>query len=293
MDDQKVVKFLKGKKWIKIVKSVYCRFQDDDVPALGAQLTYFLILSFFPFLIFLITLVSYTPVTGEAAMRDLSRLLPAGIYSIIADILRQILAVRSGTLLSFGMIAALWTASDGVGAVIKGINKAYDQEESRSFWKIKIISILFTLTLALVLIFSFILLIFGEMLGTYLFHLLGRPETFGAAWDIVRYIITLLTLLLVFTSLYYHIPNRRMSIKDVLPGAIFSTIGWAVISVAFSFYMNSFGNFSYTYGSIGGIIGLLIWLYWSSLILLTGGELNATLHYARQGKERPKGKRYC
>lgn len=262
-------------KWFALLKNLYLRFRDDEVPALGAQLAYYLVLSFFPFLIFLLTLSSYLPFDGEKVIAGLSGLLPAESYNLTAGIIRHAVGARSGTLLPFGMAATVWAASNGVLALIRGINKAYDIRETRPFWKVRGISILFTIALALSIILAFAMLVFGRMLGEFIFGIMGISAVFTYAWNIFRYLITLALLMPVFVSLYLIMPNRRLSIKQVLPGSMFSSLGWVLASMLFSYYVDSFRNYSTMYGSIGGIIILLVWLYLSSVIILLGGEINA------------------
>lgn len=264
----------------KTIRNIYLRFQDDDIPALAAQLTYYFILSFFPFLIFLITLVSFTPVTSEQALNDLSKIMPSSAYNIVSDIISQVVNSRRATFLSFGMLATIWASSNGMNAVIRGLNRAFDQKETRPFWKVRGLSVLATIALALTILFSFFLLVFGEIIGEQLFIFLGFSHIFKTVWTFIRYFIPLITMLLVFTLLYLFTPNRRLTLREVMPGSLFSTFGWILTSVLFSLYINNFGNFSRTYGSIGGVIALLIWLYWISIIILLGGELNATLAFS-------------
>ncbi|MGI6776907.1 MAG: YihY/virulence factor BrkB family protein [Acetivibrionales bacterium] len=268
-------------KYESFFKNVAKRYKEDEVAALGAQLTYYLILSFFPFLIFLITLISYTPLTHEESIKTLEHLMPPQTYGLVVEMRRQVMSSDRRTILSFGMIATLWTASRGVCALIKGINKAYDQEETRPFWKLNGISILFTLGIALVILFSFVLLVLGKVLGEYLFNMLGITKLFKTAWDFIRYFTPLLSMTIVFVSVYYYIPGKRLKLKQVLPGSAFAVIGWVLLSVVFSFYINNFSIYTTTYGSIAGIIILLLWLYWCSIIILIGAEINATLAFDR------------
>lgn len=269
------------RKLLKIVQKLYSRFINDEVTALGAQLTYYLILSFFPFLIVILTLVSYIRITDEEAMRWLSKLLPYSAYEITEVIISQAVNGRSETLLSFGMAAGIWAASNGVLALTRGLNKAYGGKETRPFWKTRGIAILFTLGLALSILLSLILLVFGRAFGECIFSIIGFSYLFGPVWDVIRLFITLSIMMLVFTFMYRYIPNRRLCFREVFPGSLFSTAGWIIISIAFSFYVNNFSNYSNMYGSIGGIIVLLIWLYISSVIVLTGGELNVVLTFGR------------
>jgi len=283
---------LKNSKWVLIIKDLYCRFHDDEVPALGAELTFYLILSFFPFLIFILVLLSYTPITSESFLINLSNILPRESYYAVYRAIEEIMEGRSQTLLSFGMITTLWSASNGVNALIRGLNKAYDEEETRSFIKIRGISLFFTLALAISILFSFGLIIFGEPLGRSLLSLMGLSPWFKTLWGIFRYLIMMIALFLVLLFLYRYMPNHHLSFKDVVPGTLFSALIWIVISTAFSNYVNNFGKFNKMYGSIGGVIALLLWLYMSSVVILLGGELNGTLIFLKQGKSKPRCKKF-
>lgn len=266
---------------IEVVKDLYFRFNDDDVPALASQLAYYFILAIFPFLIFLINLISLTPITSEQALNDLSKVVPTAAYDIIKDVINQVSHTNRQTFLSFSMVATLWAASNGMNAVIKSLNKAYDQHESRSLWKVRGLSIIATIAFAFTIIFSFILLILGEIIGRNIFLFLGFSNSFKTLWSYIRFISPVVIMIIVFALLYRHMPNRRMKYSEVLAGSIFSSVGWLITAVLFSIYVNNFSNYANTYGSIGGIILLIIWLYWISIIILLGGELNASLAYNR------------
>jgi membrane protein len=269
---------------LAFLNSLYSRFRDDEVPALGAQLTYYLILAFFPFVIFLLTLSAYTPLSREDILTDMIALMPTTVGTLVGDVFREIVRERSTALLSIGMIAAIWTASNGMMAIIRTLNKAYDVEERRPYWKVKGISILYTLGLSIVISLSFVLLVFGQMIGRYAFSMLELSDTFEALWGPLKYILTLILMCTVFALLYYTAPNRRIRFYDVLPGALFTTTGWVAISLGFSYYVNHFSSYTTTYGSLGGIIVLLVWLYVSSILILLGGEINAELTFKRPTK---------
>jgi len=266
---------------IPLIKDLYFRFNDDDVPALASQLAYYFILAIFPFLIFLINLISFTPITSEQALNDLSKLVPNVAYDIIKNVIDQASHTNRQTLLSFSMIATLWAASNGMNAVIKSLNKAYDRHETRSLWKVRFLSIIATIAFAFTIILSFFLLILGEVIGRSIFAFLGLSNSFKILWSYIRFISPVAIMIIVFALLYRYMPNRRMKYSEVLAGSIFSSIGWLILSVLFSIYVNNFPNYANTYGSIGGIILLIIWLYWISIIILLGGELNAALVYNR------------
>lgn len=283
---------MKNTKLILIIKDLYCRFQDDEIPALGAQLTFYLILAFFPFLIFILIIMSYTPITSEAFLSNLSNILPNEAYYAVYKTIKEIMKGRSQTLLSFGMITTLWSASNGVNALIRGLNKAYDEEETRSFFIIRGISLFFTIAIATSILFSLGLVVFGEVLGGSIFSLMGLSPWFKTLWSVFRYFIMIITLIIVLLFLYRYMPNRNLSFKEVIPGTFFSTLLWLLISTAFSNYVNNFGKFNKMYGSIGGVIALLLWLYISSIVILLGGELNGTLIFLKQGKSKPHCKKF-
>lgn len=280
------------KRFFTFLQDLYCRIQDDEVPALGAQLTYYLILSFFPFVIFLITLSAYTPLSRDDILTDLVTLMPTAVGPLVGDLFREIIQERSSTLLSIGMIAAIWTASSGMMAIIRTLNKAYDVSERRPYWKVKGIAIVYTVCLSIVICLSFVLLVFGQMIGRYAFGVLDIPNSFESSWGLLKYILTLGIMCTIFALLYYTAPNRRIRFYDVLPGALFTTVGWVVISLSFSYYVNHFSNYTTTYGSLGGIIILLIWLYLSSVLILLGGEINASITFGKEGKEKTEGKSF-
>ncbi|WP_238649412.1 YihY/virulence factor BrkB family protein [Paenibacillus piscarius] len=261
----------------RFIKQLWVKINTDDVQGIAAQLTYYLILSLFPFLIFIMTLIGYANISLEKYIHQLEQVMPAEAITIIEEILQDVSAGRSQTLLSFGMLATLWAASKGINAIIKGLNRAYEIDESRVFWKIRGIALLATLTIGLVVLLSILLLVLGTWLKTQVFLLVDLPYGFQKLWDLLQYLIPLLVMFIVFTLLYWIAPSRRLLLREVMPGALFSTIGWITTSILFSVYVNQFSDFSKTYGSLGGVTVLLLWLYISSFIILAGGEINAVL----------------
>ncbi|NBD26232.1 YihY/virulence factor BrkB family protein [Paenibacillus glycinis] len=277
---------------ISFSKHLYCRFQDDDVQAMGAQLTYYLILSFFPFLIFIIAVLSFADLTVNDVIDRIRPVMPQLSTETIADAFEEIQSSRSGSLLSIGLLVTIWSASSGVSAIMKALNKAYDVEESRPFWKVKAYSLLFTVVLALVIVFSLVMLIFGRIIGDMLYKETRLPGNFDALWSVAQFVLPIAVMAVLFVALYRYAPNLRLRFREVLPGALFATFGWIATSLAFSFYVNNFGSYSKTYGSIGGIIVLLTWLYLSSIIIVMGGEINAVLHFDRNGKTKDNCKQF-
>ncbi|HEY5575564.1 MAG TPA: YihY/virulence factor BrkB family protein [Clostridiaceae bacterium] len=276
----------------KYIKNLVYRFRDDDVTALASELSYSLLISFFPMLIFIMTLIGFSSLNSSEVLSWLSRILPSSLFELVKSTVIDVLETRSHNLLTLSFIFTIWISSTGFKAVIKGINRAYDEKERRSLIKLEIIAILSTLALTLIIFLALALLVLGGVIGHNLGIYLGYPKEFKAAWDIFRYIIILSTMVFVFAALYKFIPSRKMTWMEVIPGAIFATLGWVAASMAFSFYVNNFGDYTNIYGSIGVIIILLTWLFLTSVIIIMGGEVNASLPFDHGGKIKPAGKKY-
>lgn len=272
-------------KPIVILDQIIYRIKEDRVFGTGAQLTYFLILSIFPFIVVLLNIISYTPLVREDVLANLTWYMPLETQELIYGFVDEIVKTSSQELLSFALIAGIWTASSGLTPVIRAINIAYDYEEKRSYFKIKAMAILFTLALLVLLIFIFSTLVLGELIGNKLSSYFHRTGLFLKIWSTLKLAITPAYMILTFALLYKFSPcvekRKSITLKNTLPGAIFSTLGWMITSTIFSYYVNNFGKYSITYGSLGGVIILLIWLYISSIIIVLGGEVNATLEYLK------------
>jgi len=267
---------------------MYYRLLDDDILALGAQMAYYLILSFFPFLIFLMALIGNSPISSQQVLMGLLGILPEEAYILVRNTVVEIVDTKAGGLAPVSGIVALWFASNGIGSIITGLNKAYDEKERRPFWLVKLISIIFTLLLSTVIIFSFILLVFGGVIKKQILDGMELEPSYQNLWNTGRYIFISSVIFLVFLILYRFTPSRRMRWREVIPGAILATIGWLGTSLGFAYYVDNFSNYSRFYGSIGGVVVLLIWLYYSAVIVLLGGELNAALAYEKKAKDRDK-----
>lgn len=275
-----------SKREIIFFKELTFRFKDDNVTAIGAQLSYYLILSIFPFLIFFLNILSFTPIVREDVLQNIIVVLPLETQKIITSLVMETIRTSSETLLSFGAITGIWAASKGLMALIRAINKAYDVEETRSYVELRLLAILFTFCLLILLTIVLLTLVFGEVLANQLFDFLGMTINFIIFWEYFRVAISMAFMVLIFALLFRFSPSiengKRISFKQTLPGAVFSSVGWIITSSMFSYYVNNFGTYAKTYGSIGGIIVLLIWLYISSIIVVLGGEINATLEYMRK-----------
>lgn len=269
-------------KCIIYLKDLIKRFNSDDVLALSSQLSYSLLFSVFPLIIFLMILIGLSPVRSDDVLIGLRRLVPISTFDLIHGTIVEVVDTKRGHLIPLSIIFIIWSASTGFSAVIKALNKAYDEEEHRSFLKVQLIAVLFMLSLIFILIGTILLLVFGEGFGKAISISLGVSIVFTFVWNILRYVIVGFAMVLIFTFLYHYTPCRRLRWIEVIPGSIFATIGWISTSTIFSFYVNNFGSYSLIYGSLGAVIALLTWLFLSSIIIIMGGELNAVILFNKK-----------
>lgn len=270
------------------LKQLVVRVIDDDITALAAQLAYNLLLSFLPFLLLLLTMLGYSDLQSKDVLIYLRQIMPKSAFDLIYTTVIDVIDSQNGNLLSLSIIGIIWSGSSGFRAIINGLNKAYDEKETRPYWKTLMISILFMVGLAGVIIVAVALVVFGQMIGNLIATRLNLSSEFILNWDIIRYLITLGGMVFVFAALYHFTPCRRLTWKEVMPGATFSTLGWLISSLGFAYYVNNFNNYSSIYGGIGAVIVLMLWLYITSIIILLGGEINALLAYQKSGKEKPR-----
>ncbi|HZK55336.1 MAG TPA: YihY/virulence factor BrkB family protein [Desulfosporosinus sp.] len=276
----------KLRDWIiyRTIKQLIFRYKEADLPSMSAQITYYLILAFFPFLLFLINLLSFTPLSSELLITNFNAFLPHDTAILVKNMLVQTVQAKSTTLLILGMLGSLWAASKGVSAIRKGLNNSYEVKESRHFVHLSFIALISTLGVTVMIIFTIVMLVFGKIIGSYVFGLIGATHLFEIIWSFLRYGIPLSLMFMTFSLIYKYVPNRRLKFKNIMVGTIFATGGWITTSLLFSFYVNTFANYEKVYGSLGGVIALISWLYISALIILLGGELNAISSNGEQEK---------
>lgn len=272
------------KKAFIIVVDLIKRVQSDDITAWASKLTFYILLSIFPFLLFLMQILSYTSLSNVDVLYQFRDIFPEEIFGILGFITTDIEQSQSDTILSIAFIATIWAASKGIMAIITSLNKAYREDETRSYFFLRFMAFVYTIAFAVVLILTFILIIFWNKLLSFAFSYIYLPTALEGIIEFIRILFAMVLLFFFFVLLYNASPNKKISFKEVVPGSILSTVGWLGMSFIFSFYIDNLGNFSYMYGSLASIIILMIWLYLCSIIILVGGELNAitTEKYSRR-----------
>ncbi|MDO5718062.1 MAG: YihY/virulence factor BrkB family protein [Tissierellia bacterium] len=256
------------------MKVLIDNFKKGDLVSSGAMLAYFLLFSLFPFLIFFLNLLALIAAGKQTTIIEAMKYLPENVNSMVKPVVISLINSSSGTLLSASFILAVWSGSNGIIKLMREINLAFGNNTRRGFFKERLLGIVFTLALAALLILLISSRVFGNVIINAVYSILGENEFIGVIWGYFRSLVPLLFMILVFTLLYkFSASNkdkRNLRFRDVLPGAIFTTITWIALTIAFAFYVDNFGNYDKTYGSLGGIIVLMTWLFLSSIIMIVG-----------------------
>jgi membrane protein len=202
------------------------------------------------------------------------------VYSVLGDVL----ASHRGTWLSFGMLGLIWTASAAFDSMIEALNIAYDVKDDRPFWKTRLLAIALAAIIGSLLLSALGVMVVGPRFGDWLASRLGLSAVFAVMWPFLRWMLALCFTILAVEVLYYLAPNVKQRFGATLPGAVLSVVVWNVLSLLLGYYFRHWANLNRTYGTLGGFIAFMTWLYWTSLVLLVGAELNAEL-----AKESKKG----
>ncbi|MDQ0298912.1 membrane protein [Salibacterium salarium] len=256
--------------------------QSDRATGLAAEQAFFYMLSLFPLLILFLSVLPYFSMDMDRLMFFIETALPPQTAAMIEENVINVVQNDNSGLLTFGVIGTIWSASAGMNAFIKAMNEAFNVTTHRPIWKARFLSIILTFGMLASLIIIFILSIFGELLLDMITSYFTLPEQTEVLFQILRWVLTIVVMIALLCCLYFFAPKIKLSFRYVLPGAISATILWQLISFGFSFYVSNFGNYSATYGSLGGVIVLMLWLFLTGLSLVIGGEINAIIHKNRR-----------
>jgi membrane protein len=274
----------------ELVRRVVREIQQDDCLGRAAQLAYYFLFALFPFFLVLTTLLGYLPIPNllDRLMDMLGQMLPGAALQLVQDNLHELVSGERGGLLSFGLLAALWTSSSALTAIMDSLNRAYDVEEGRPFWKVRGLAILLTVGLSVFIIVSIVLLTFGPQIGGWIADQMGLGRVFQMAWNVLRWPVIVGLLIVAMALVYYLAPDVEQQWQWITPGSIVAVCGWLLASLGFSYYVNHFGSYNATYGSIGAVIVLLTWMYVSGFFVLVGGEINAEIEHASASGKDPE-----
>jgi membrane protein len=267
--------------WKRFGKELYGEITKDGVTDVAATVTYYGVLALFPFLLFLVALVSLviTPADAEQLVAELSQLAPGAVTQIVGERIRQLGQDENTTLVGFGAAGAIWAASGGVMALMRALNTTYDVREGRPFWKTRGIALLMTFVFGGLALVAALVAVATPPVA----EAIGGPIGTAILW--LRLPIAGLLMMFLWALVYYVLPDVQQKFKFITPGSVAGVLLWVIASWAFSKYVANFGSYDKTYGALGGVVVLLLWMWISALVLLVGAEANAVIeHRSPEGK---------
>ena len=279
---------LRARGWLSTLKRTIHEFKEDNLTDWAAALTYYTILSIFPALIVLVSLLGLlgqNPQTTNALLKIVGDIGPSNAVDTFRGPIQSLITNKSGAgiLLVVGLATALWSASSYVGAFMRASNQIYEIDEGRPFWKLRPAQLAITLLMVRLLALVGIAVVVTGPLASAIAGPIGLGGTAVTVWNIAKWPVLLAVMMLMLAILYYWTPNvKPPKFRWITPGSVVAVLLWIVASAGFAFYVANFGSYNKTYGSLGGVVIALIWLWISNVAVLLGQELNAELERERE-----------
>jgi len=247
--------------------------------AFAAALSYFFVLSLFPMLLVLATVVAFLPIHDlfGQIMNVMARVVPADSMTMVRKIVASVINNQHGGVLTFGIVFTIWSASSGFAAVIEALNVAYDVPETRSYWKTRSLAIGLTFLIGLLLIVALGVMVVGPQFGEWIARHVGLSNAFAFVWPYIRWSVAIAFTVLAIEFLYFWGPNVKQRFRSTLPGAAIAVGGWIGLSYLLGLYFQHFAHLNKTYGALGAVIALFVWFYWTGLVILLDAEFNSEL----------------
>ena len=266
----------------ELARRVWREIWADEILDRAAALAYYLVFALFPTLLFLAALLGLFPLPGlmDNVFHYVDRALPGDAASVMRRTLAEIQRNAHGGLLSIGALAALWASASGMDSMMSALNVAYDVGDRRPWWRRRLIALALTVGFGVFCLLAMVLLVFGGHIGALLAERLGFGTIFTAVWNVVSLTVVVGCVLVGLAIVYYLAPDVRQHWWWVTPGSVVALVLWLALSFGLRLYVSNFANYSATYGSIGGVILLILWLYLSGVVLLLGAEVNAEIEHA-------------
>jgi membrane protein len=268
--------------WPEVLRRTVKESIADDCLGMAAQLAYYFFFALFPTLLFLLAVASYFPI--ENLVDDMFAMMGGFVapeaLRIITDQVRSISDGEQGGLLTLGVLLALWSSSAAMTSIISTLNTAYDIEEGRPWWKVRLTAIALTVGVSIFILLSFALIIAGPALAQRIADVTTLGQLFVSAWTILQWPLVFALAASAIGIVYYFAPDAEQDWVWLTPGSIVATVLWLAASLGFKFYVVNMGNYTETYGVIGGVMVLMLWFYISGLVILAGAEMNAEIEHA-------------
>lgn len=248
-----------------------------NISVYAAHASFFVTLSVFPMLLLLVSILRYTGISVDTLTEILDGVIPAALIPFVKRLIHNAYQSTSGTLLSVSALVALWSSSRGIHGLHRGLNAIYEVSENRSWLHTRAMSVVYTLVFVLVLLLTLVLHVFGSTILQFILIHTGSVWTFLDSIVNLRFFLLLMIQTVVFTAMYMALPNKHNSLADSFPGAVFSSLGWLILSDLYSRYVENFSHYANIYGSIYAVALSMLWLYCCVSIIFYGGALNVYL----------------
>jgi membrane protein len=282
---------LGGLTWAELGRRAWIEIYHSDILGRSAQLSYYFLLALFPLLLFLIALLGSFAEAGTKLRANLlaylTALAPASASTLIYTTVDEISRNSGSGKLSFGLLASLWAASAGMGAIIDALNAAFDVTESRPWWKARLVALGLTITLAVLIISALALMLYGSDIARMVAGQFGYGDAFTRAWSVAQWPFVLGFVFISCGLIYYFAPNLPgRQWRWITPGAIIAVALWLLVSFGLRVYLYYFDSYSRTYGSLGAVIILMLWFYLTGAAVLIGGEVNSVIAKAQASRRK-------
>jgi membrane protein len=276
-EDNRYAKHPSRRSWREIALRTWEKLFEDEVFGRCAQFAYYWFFSLFPLLILLTALLAYLPLKGnlDRWLNALSKVLPPEAFTLVQSTFHEITQHRRGGLLSFSILVVIWASSSGMGVLIGSLNKTSNSVKSRPWWRERLLAIVLTLGLASLIIAALMLIFFGDYISSMVVSTYGFGSILTAIWHAGQWLVVIAFVLIGVELLYYFAPSDKQRWALFTPGAIFALIFWLSISYGLRFYVTRVTDYSATYGALGGVMVLMIWLYLMGVAILVGGVINS------------------
>ena len=284
MSTEKNQKERKNSRAVKIIKEFSERIMGDHVGAYAAQSAFFILLSFIPFMMLLLNIIQYTPLTEEAVSSAVMSIIPEDFHGVVKTIIMEIYR-RSSAILPVSAIIALWPAGKAITSLTYGLNTVYHVKETRNYFVNRLRSMLFTLFFIGAFLVTLVLMVFGRSIQQALTEYFPAVAEFTGMLLSLRTVITMAAPMFTFVLMYRFVPNRKVSFESQIPGALVTTISWQILSVGFSFYLEYFPGVTRMYGNLTTMILLMLWVYFCMYLVLVGAEINDWFERRMTGQE--------
>lgn len=261
-------------KLISMIGSIIEKAQKDHITAFSAQAAFFTVLSFFPFIIVILSLMRFFPITPQDMMQLAETYLPTQYSKALIPIIRSLNGKLTTTYMSFTILTLLWSASKGILSMMTGLNTIHEIEEKRNYFVLRFISSIYIGLVAIAVIIGMVFLLFGNSLLLQLYKFQPILENQHVVFALIRFFLAFFTFLLVFIVMFKFLPSDTFQIRHVFPGAFLTSLGWIILSFFFSIYFENFTMFNIMYGGLTSILMTLMWLYFCMMILFIGAEVN-------------------